>query len=263
MARRRGRRGRRRVERGPARGPARSWSSSRASCREYRRRRCGAGDKWHGKREGAGHYRPEDATRHAVPDPSSQFVNRPSKCRKSVETNNSEEFFWRRRSPSWLRPRRGRGALGWRRRWRDGWRDSRAGRVVTSTLRPLRLQCTILSIATVRLPRHEPMRSGARRGDGHIHCQRSKVVVKGRKVRLGERLLGAGGGAALALGVVLCLLVRGLAGVSLGPARTHGAGKVRTRFGGGNGQSAWVRRGGRKRWRKLGGSGARLTCYPA
>ena len=128
----------------------------------------------------------------------------------------------------------------------------RAGRVVTSTLRPLRLQRTILSIATVRLPRHEPMRSGARRGDGHIHRQRSKVVVKGRKVRLGERLLGAGGGAALALGVVLCLLVRGLAGVSLGPARTHGAGKVRTRFGRGNGQSAWVR-SGRKTMAEVGG----------
>ena len=64
-------------------------------------------------------------------------------------------------------------------------------------------------------------------------------MAKGRKVRLGERLLGAGFLSALALGVVLCLLIRGLAGVSLGPARTHGAGKVRTRFGGGNGQSAF------------------------
>lgn len=49
--------------------------------------------------------------------------------------------------------------------------------------------------------------------------------MKGRKVRLGERLLGAGFLSALALGVVLCLLIRGLAGVSLGPARTHGAGR--------------------------------------
>lgn len=45
--------------------------------------------------------------------------------------------------------------------------------------------------------------------------------------RLGEGLLGARRGAAFALGIVLLLLVRSLAGVRLGPGVTTGTGRVR------------------------------------